>query len=71
MSFTPLRRLAPHPWPSQFNGTRVAIVQPRGDLDLATVDDLRTALNGIDGAGRLVFDLRGLTFIDSQACTCS
>jgi anti-anti-sigma factor len=44
----------------------VAIVQPRGDLDLATVEDLHTALNRIDGAGRLVLDLRGLTFIDSS-----
>jgi stage II sporulation protein AA (anti-sigma F factor antagonist) len=44
----------------------VAIVQPRGDLDLATVDALQTALNGIDGVGRLVLDLRGLGFIDSS-----
>ena len=44
----------------------VASVAPRGDLDLATVDSLSSALNGIDGAGRLVLDLRGLSFIDSS-----
>jgi len=44
----------------------VAIVQPRGELDLATVETLRAALDGIEGAGRLVLDLRGLSFIDSR-----
>lgn len=43
----------------------VAIVQPRGELDLATVQTLRAALDDIKGAGRLVLDLRGLSFIDS------
>jgi anti-sigma B factor antagonist len=43
----------------------VATVQPRGELDVATVDTLRAALDGIKGAGRLVLDLRGLSFIDS------
>ena len=43
----------------------VAIVRPRGELDLATVETLSAALDGIDGAGRLVLDLRGLSFIDS------
>jgi len=43
----------------------VAIVQPRGELDLATVETLQIALDGIGGAGRLVLDLRGLSFIDS------
>jgi anti-sigma B factor antagonist len=47
----------------QRNG--VAIVQPRGELDLATVETLSDTLDGIDGAGRLVLDLRGLSFIDS------
>jgi anti-anti-sigma factor len=42
----------------------VAIVQPRGELDLATVETLRAALDGIKGAGRLVLDLRGLSFLD-------
>ena len=44
----------------------VAIVQPRGELDLATVETLRAALDDIKGAGRLVLDLRGLSFIDSR-----
>jgi anti-anti-sigma factor len=56
----------------------VTIVQPRGELDLATVDTLRStldtaiaetlhaALNGIETGARLVLDLRGLSFIDSN-----
>jgi anti-sigma B factor antagonist len=43
----------------------VAIVQPRGELDLATVETLRATLDGIKGTGRVVLDLRGLSFIDS------
>ena len=43
----------------------VAIVQPRGELDLVTVGTLRAALDGIDNAERLVLDLPGLTFMDS------
>lgn len=43
----------------------VAIVQPRGELDVATVETLRAALGAIESAGRLVLDLRGLSFIDS------
>jgi anti-sigma B factor antagonist len=54
------------------------IVQPRGELDLATIDTLRSALDaaiaealqaelsGIDTCARLVLDLRGLSFIDSN-----
>jgi len=42
----------------------VAIVQPRGELDLATVQTLRAALDDINDAGRLVLDLRGLSFLD-------
>lgn len=55
----------------------VTIVQPRGELDLATIETLRTALDaavaetlgatldGMENGARLVLDLRGLTFIDS------
>jgi len=55
----------------------VTIVQPRGELDLATVDTLRgaldaavaetlrSALEGMEHGARLVLDLRGLSFIDS------
>lgn len=43
----------------------VAIVLPRGELDLATVETLRTALDGITNAPKLVLDLRQLSFIDS------
>ena len=55
----------------------VTIVQPRGELDLATVETLRStlaaataetagaALDGMENRARLVLDLRGLSFIDS------
>ena len=46
----------------------VTIVQPRGELDLATVEKLRSVLDeAIAGWSRtrLVLDLRGLSFIDS------
>ncbi len=43
----------------------VAVVLARGELDLATADTLRAALDRIGGAARLVLDLRGLSFIDS------
>jgi anti-anti-sigma factor len=43
----------------------VAIVQPRGELDLVTVEMLRAALDDIEGTERLVLDLRGLSFMDS------
>ena len=44
----------------------VAIVQPHGELDLATAPTLRAALDRIEKPKRLVLDLRGLTFIDSS-----
>jgi anti-anti-sigma factor len=43
----------------------VAIVQPRGELDLVTVETLRAALDGIKSTERLVLDLRHLSFMDS------
>jgi anti-sigma B factor antagonist len=42
----------------------VAVVQPRGELDLATVETLRGTLD-VGSAARLVLDLRALSFIDS------
>jgi anti-sigma B factor antagonist len=57
--------------------THVTIVQPRGELDLATVETLRGALDaaiaetlcsavdGMETGARLVLDLRGLSFIDA------
>jgi anti-anti-sigma factor len=57
----------------------VAIVQPRGELDLATVETLRSRLDaavaetlravlddGMETVARVVLDLRGLSFIDSN-----
>ena len=55
----------------------VTIVQPHGELDLATVETLRTALDaavaetlraaldGMESRARLVLDLRALSFFDS------
>jgi anti-sigma B factor antagonist len=57
--------------------THVTIVQPQGELDLATAETLRSALDaaiaetlcaaldGMETGARLVLDLRGLSFIDS------
>jgi anti-anti-sigma factor len=54
-----------------------AVVQPRGELDLATIgvldaavdlaitDTLRAAPEGTERHARLVLDLRGLSFVDS------
>jgi anti-sigma B factor antagonist len=58
-------------------GDHVTIVQPRGELDVGTVDTLRTTLeaaiaetpraapDGFETGARLVLDLRRLSFIDS------
>jgi anti-sigma B factor antagonist len=56
----------------------IAIVQPRGELDLASVETLRSKLDaaiaetrravlddGMETAAHVVLDLRGLSFIDS------
>lgn len=55
----------------------VTILQPRGELDVASVetlsaalgaaiaDTLRAALDGFQRGARLVLDLRGLSFMDS------
>jgi anti-sigma B factor antagonist len=55
----------------------VTIVQPRGELELAPAETLRstldaaiaetlsTSLDGMEQGARLVLDLRGLSFIDS------
>jgi anti-sigma B factor antagonist len=56
----------------------VAIVQPRGELDLFTVQTLRSTVDaaisetlgavrddGMETTARVVLDLRGLSFIDS------
>ncbi len=47
----------------------VTIVQPRGELDLSTIDTLRstldTAIAGLETGSGLVLDLRGLSFMDS------
>ena len=41
------------------------IVAPRGELDLATAGQLRSALQRSRKGGPLVLDLRGVTFVDS------
>jgi anti-sigma B factor antagonist len=46
----------------------VAVVAPRGDLDMATVPDVRRALAGLldRGQSRLLVDLDGVGYIDSS-----
>lgn len=48
--------------------TGVAIVAPRGDLDMATVQDVRRALAGLldRGQSRLLVDLDDVGYIDSS-----
>jgi anti-sigma B factor antagonist len=43
------------------------VVALRGELDLATVEQVRSVLSGRDGrSDTVILDLRGLTFIDSS-----
>jgi anti-sigma B factor antagonist len=46
----------------------VTVVVPRGDLDMATVDEVRRALTGLidRGQSRLLMDLSGVGYIDSS-----
>jgi len=53
---------------------QVALVEPRGELDLATIETLAAAVDAaiaetlraaLDGPAHLVLDMRGLTFIGS------
>jgi anti-sigma B factor antagonist len=56
----------PQPFSVDVNlGNDVAIVQPHGELDLATVETLRDAIDRLEPVERLVLDLRGLSFLDS------
>jgi anti-sigma B factor antagonist len=43
-----------------------ATVRPRGELDLATISELRGALDGLESFAHLVLDLRRLSFVDSS-----
>jgi anti-sigma B factor antagonist len=46
---------------------RAHVVAPRGELDLFSVDELKTALAGRpDPCDTVVLDLRGLTFFDTS-----
>ena len=46
----------------------VAVLYPRGDLDMATVHDVRRALSSIfdRGQSRLLIDLNAVAYIDSS-----
>jgi anti-sigma B factor antagonist len=69
MSFAtaqPVEVAAPEPFAVEVQRRgAVAIVQPRGELDLVTVETLRAELDGVKSTERLVLDLRGLSFLDS------
>ena len=47
---------------------RTVVVAPTGDLDAATVDALHQEVSARrrEGAGHIVVDLRGVSFIDSR-----
>jgi anti-anti-sigma factor len=57
--------------PPEFSVTRrragdAVMVVPKGEIDLATVDELQSALHAAgEGAGQVLLDLREVTFIDS------
>ena len=42
------------------------VVAPRGDVDLATVGQVRHALDGAGEAATVVLDLRGVDFLDTS-----
>lgn len=46
----------------------VSVVAPRGDIDMATVDEVKRALAGLIARGqpRLLIDLSGVGYIDSS-----
>ena len=46
----------------------VAVLSPRGDLDMATVHDVRRALSSVfdRGQSRLLIDLNAVAYIDSS-----
>jgi anti-sigma B factor antagonist len=62
--------------PPQWSCTTVAedgriVIRPRGELDLATADDLRDAISSALGRGEpTTVDLAGLTFVDSTGLGC-
>jgi anti-sigma B factor antagonist len=44
----------------------LAVIAPRGEVDLATVDAVRDALRAEEGRRRVVLDLRHVEFMDSS-----
>jgi anti-anti-sigma factor len=48
------------------------ILQPHGDIDLATVGDLEDALRAaeVTGTGRIVIDLAAVSMLDSAGLRC-
>lgn len=45
--------------------TSTLVVSPRGELDLAVVDDLERLLGSVPCEANLIVDLAGATFVDS------
>ena len=65
-SASPIEQARPQPFAVDVQRRDdVAVVRPHGELDLATIETLRAALDGVENAGRLMLDLRGLSYIDS------
>lgn len=44
------------------------LVAPHGEVDLATAPEVRAAVDGASGAGLVVLDLTGVSFLDSSGC---
>jgi anti-sigma B factor antagonist len=47
-----------------------AVVILHGDVDVATCDQLRDALDALDDVAKITVDLRGLDFMDSSGVHC-
>lgn len=51
--------------PGEGHVHEVRVIRPRGELDIATVDDLDRVLRDVPTTSHLVIDLAEVTFVDS------
>lgn len=55
----------PEPPTSAVTVSEVRVIRPRGELDIATVDELDRVLREVPVTSHLVIDLAEVTFVDS------
>jgi len=56
----------PTPVDIEPSGANSQLVHMRGDIDIATMDDLEHALSGLDDGGSVIVDLSEVNFMDSS-----